>query len=126
MSISRFIDIVKKDRNADNSTNKNNWIGWKAECLDFWILEILFEIKDLYFTMDPKLGEICIIPKEVMEEMATALKERKFEICPEACSYFCNYTTWHGDRLQMFGETVEKFIKKAKDDEEFIYTYGGN
>ena len=119
MSITVGIQIVKKDKNADNSANKNKWVSWKNRDLDFWIHGFLFKKHNLEKKHDKGDRYIAVVPKEVLKEMGeTMLSEEKFNACMK---YSYEEADWEDDKAASYGRYFIYLAEIVKDDEELQY-----
>ena len=124
MSITRGIEILKKDPAKERPLGSRPCVSWKNRDLDMWIREYVFDKMDTTTYREGPEYYSCTIPKEQLLQMADDLVNRRFELCPDYCEYF------HAHDLEDCGPRYGGFFRELaddlQDDEVLVYYDAGD
>lgn len=124
MSITKGIEIRKKDPAKDRPPHERPCVSWKDRCLDYWIEDWLYA----YESDEPggyykKLGEFeyeCGMLKEDLLRLASDMENRRFELCPEGYRWFSGHAATE-DLAALYGTMFRQLAERLQEDEMLVY-----
>lgn len=129
MSITKGIEIRRKNPTKERPFDNRPYISWKRWWVDMWIMEWL----NTYESKEPaeyykKLGEYeweVSMRKDDLLRMAEDLINRRFSVCQDAYDYFKDDEE-EENRMVMYGQSFKKLVDQLQDDEMLVYYDCGN
>lgn len=129
MSITKGIEIRRKNPSQDRPCNKRPVVSWKCWYEDIWFMEWL----NTYESMEPaeyykRLGAFeweASVKKEDLLRMADDLINRRFNVCPEGYGYFKGDED-EENKMVMYGQAFKKLVDQLQDYEILVYYDYGN
>lgn len=125
MSITRGIEIKKKEPGADNTINNNHFVSWKDRNFNMWVSEWIFTYipeREMY-ERSPE-GWSFAIKKDDLLKMADDLIEHRFSVCSETYDGFFDELV--ENYAYQFGLAFRTLAEKVKDDELLRYYDAGD
>lgn len=125
MSITRGIEIRRKDPAKDRPFYARPDVSWKCYAFDMWVSEWMilympkrepYEAGDDYWS--------CIIEKEELLRMADDLTQGRLSVCPDAYDWMEGEEIYEKD-AKRFGTYFRYLAERLQDDEMLIYYDAG-
>ena len=124
MSITRFIEIWKKDQ-RENTCSNGRWVSWKNLGFDMWISMYLNDCVDQSVLRQIPSDGACVkeVPKEVFMDMAERLLSRRYDLGlnedeQSDLELLDEVRPWY---IESFAECLKQLVLETGEDEMMVY-----